>query len=339
KDACLPLESSMYDEKSPLNHYNKQTLMDNKLTKNLVDDSTDLNFLNVKIRKYSPKIFYHLRQIDGISTEDYLNSLNPNLNLKIIKESFASGGRSSNPIIFTHDKKLLVKTISKEEKDILLNILPELHRRMRDSKSLLCRIYGVFRIEVVGKQCIHVIVMRNMNELPSDSKLFCFDLKGSTVDRSVISKLDKEHYKNGSKEEILKIYKKKILKDVDFDFLGFDFYFEKDICDTLQKIVCEDSEFLRGSNLIDYSLLCSIHSYNEEYEELIDESKKHRIIPTKDKKYFMNLSIIDFLTPYGLTKKFELGFKTANAMVSDSKDTFFCFKYNWIFKKIYEICK
>ena len=36
-----------------------------------------------------------------------------------------------------------------------------------------------------------------------------------------------------------------------------------------------------------------------------------------------NLSIIDFLTPYNLTKKFELGFKTAGAMVGDKKDTNF----------------
>lgn len=106
--------------------------------------------------------------IDGINSKDFLDSLNPKQNLKIIKASFASGGRSSNPIIFTYDKKLLLKTISKHEKNILINILPEFHRRMRDCKSLLCRIYGVYRIEVVGKQCIHIIVMRNMNELPSD---------------------------------------------------------------------------------------------------------------------------------------------------------------------------
>ena len=32
------------------------------------------------------------------------------------------------------------------------------------------------------------------------------------------------------------------------------------------------------------------------------------------------ISIIDFLTPYTLTKQFELGIKTAGAVVSDNKD-------------------
>ena len=89
-------------------HYTNQTVF------NLfgpLDEIKDDFYFNVTIRKYSPKIFYILRKIDGISTKDYLLSLSPKDNLKIIKESFASGGRSANPIIFTYDKKLLLKTI------------------------------------------------------------------------------------------------------------------------------------------------------------------------------------------------------------------------------------
>ena len=121
-------------------HYTNQTVND---IFGPIDEIRDDFYFNVKIRKYSPKIFYVLRKIDGISTEDYLLSLSPKDNLKIIKESFASGGRSANPIIFTYDKKYLLKTISKSEKNVLLQMLPEYHRRMRDTKSLLCRIYGM----------------------------------------------------------------------------------------------------------------------------------------------------------------------------------------------------
>ena len=319
-NSYLPWKEEFYNEKTPLMHYTNQTVF------NLfgpLDEIKDDFYFNVTIRKYSPKIFYILRKIDGISTKDYLLSLSPKDNLKIIKESFASGGRSANPIIFTYDKKLLLKTISKSEKDVLLNILPEYHRRMRDTKSLLCRIYGVYRIEVNGKQSMHIIVMRNMNELPSMTKYACFDLKGSTVQRTTLNKEDKEDIVNGYKEEVIQQYKNKILKDLDFDLLDFYFNFSKEDCNMIQNSLCEDSEFLKGGNLIDYSLLCSIHYHNKDDYEHVEENQKYRIIKTKDNKFLYNFSIIDFLTPYTLTKVLELNIKKAGAKLSENSDTNF----------------
>ena len=316
----LPWKEEHYTEKSPLMHYTNKSV--NDIFGPLDEIKNDFYF-NVTIRKYAPKIFYVLRKIDGISNDDYLLSLSPKDNLKIIKESFASGGRSANPIIFTYDKKLLLKTISKSEKDILLNILPEFHRRMRDTKSLLCRIYGLYRIEVGGKQKMHLIVMRNMNELPNMTKYACFDLKGSTVQRTTLTKEDNQEVINGYKEEIIEHYKKKILKDLDFDLLDFHFNFSKKDCDLIQNSLCEDSEFLKGNNLIDYSLLCSIHHFNQEDYDKVDKEQKYRIVITNDKKFLYNFSIIDFLTPYGITKKFELGIKTAGAKLTENGDTNF----------------
>ena len=320
ENSYLPWKEEHYNEKTELIHLTNKSVLD---TFGPIEEIKDDFYFDVTIRKYSPKIFYALRKIDGISTNDYLLSLSPKDNLKIIKESFASGGRSSNPIIFTYDKKLLLKTISKSEKNVMLDILPEYHRRMRDTKSLLCRIYGLYRIEVKGKQDMHIIVMRNMNELPSLTKYACFDLKGSTVARVTLNKDDKQDVINGYKEEVLEKYKKSILKDLDFDLLDFYFNFDKKDCDLIQNSLCEDSEFLKGGNLIDYSLLCSIHYFNEEDYNKIDKNQKYRIIKTKDNKYLYNFSIIDFLTPYGITKKFELGIKTAGAKLSENGDTNF----------------
>ena len=320
ENSYLPWKEEHYAEKTPLMHFTNKTV--NELFGPLEEIKDDFNF-NVKIRKYSPKIFYVLRRIDGISTNDYLLSLSPKDNLKIIKESFASGGRSANPIIFTYDKKYLLKTISKSEKNVLLEMLPEYHRRMRDTKSLLCRIYGLYRIEVVGKQSMHLIVMRNMNELPSMTKFACFDLKGSTVQRITLSKTDRQDVINGFKEDVICKYKDRILKDLDFDLLDFSFNFSKNDCDLIQNSLCEDSEYLKGNNLIDYSLLCSIHYlYQDDYNK-VEKEQKYRIVKTKDNKFLYNFSIIDFLTPYGITKKFELGIKTAGAKLSENSDTNF----------------
>jgi hypothetical protein len=137
--------------------------------------------MKVRVRKYAPMVFHHIRKIDNISIGDCLESLDALKNLKNITESFASGGRSANPILFTHDKKFLLKTISKHEKTIFLTMLPEYHRRMRDSHSYLCRIYGIFRVKLEGKENTHIILMRNMNELPNEvkRKLLIFSLKYS----------------------------------------------------------------------------------------------------------------------------------------------------------------
>ena len=320
ENSYLPWKEEHYTEKTPMMHFTNKTVFD--LFGPLEEIKDDLYF-DVKIRKYSPKIFYCIRKIDNISNDDYLLSLSPKDNLKIIKESFASGGRSANPIIFTYDKKYLLKAISKSEKNVLLEILPEYHRKMRDAKSLLCRIYGLYRIDVGGKQSMHLIVMRNMNELPSMTKYACFDLKGSTVQRVTLTKDDKQDVINGFKEEVIEQYKNSILKDLDFDLLDFSFNFSKQNCDLIQNSLCEDSEFLKGNNLIDYSLLCSIHHFNEEDYNKISDEQKYRIVKTKDNKFLYNFSIIDFLTPYGITKKFELGIKTAGAKLSESGDTNF----------------
>ena len=320
ENSYLPWKEEYYDEKTELIHFTNKSVLE---TFGPIEEIKDDFYFDVTMRKYSPKIFYSLRKIDGISTKDFLLSLSPKDNLKIIKESFASGGRSSNPIIFTYDKKLLLKTISKSEKNVMLNLLPEYHRKMRDTKSLLCRIYGLYRIEVKGKQEMHIIVMRNMNELPSSTKYATFDLKGSTVQRITLNNNDKQDVINGYKEEVLEKYKKSVLKDLDFDLLDFYFNFTKKECDIIQNSLCEDSEFLKGNNLIDYSLLCTIHHFNEEDYNKIEEKQKYRIIKSSDNKYLFNLSIIDFLTPYNITKKLELGFKKAGANLSKNADTNF----------------
>lgn len=167
----LPWNDDNYNNKSPFELYTHKNVPEWVNLKELsiyIINILDITTMRVKIRKYAPNVFHHLRKIDEISVTDCIASLDPIKNQKNIIDSFASGGRSANPIIFTHDKKFLLKTISKEEKNIFVKMLPEYHRRMRDTKSYLCRIYGVFRIKVGDKQDTHIIIMKNMNELPSD---------------------------------------------------------------------------------------------------------------------------------------------------------------------------
>lgn len=100
-----------------------------------------------------------------IKPEEYKDSLSPIKNKDKITQSFASGGNSDNPIIFTYDKKYLIKSISRGEKDMFVNILPEYHRRMKEVKSYLCRVYGLYSIFINNKEQAYVIVMKNVCDI------------------------------------------------------------------------------------------------------------------------------------------------------------------------------
>jgi hypothetical protein len=45
--------------------------------------------MRVRVRKYAPMVFHHIRKIDGLSINDVIASLDPSKNLKIINESIS----------------------------------------------------------------------------------------------------------------------------------------------------------------------------------------------------------------------------------------------------------
>lgn len=146
----VPWDGKQYKAKSSKINYTIKDFPD-WLPKN--DESkliTNKEFrkFRVSCRKYAGKVFQHIRVLDSVSIKEIIDSLHPIKNIAKVKESMASGGRSQNPIMFTCDKKFLIKTIDKSEKNIFLQMLPEYHKRMKDSKSLLCRIYALFRVNV-----------------------------------------------------------------------------------------------------------------------------------------------------------------------------------------------
>jgi hypothetical protein len=301
-DSPLPwAEEKFYKERTPCEEYKQENLPD------WVNIKYDKNFkkLNLKIKKYCSLVFHHIRLIDKISVDDCIKSLDPILNLDKINESKVSGGRSPNSILYTWDRKMLIKTISKQEKILLVKeVLKNYHVRMRDTKSLLCRIYGLFRICVSDQFNTYVVLMKNMCELPLQTKVLTFDIKGSTVDRDCISPSDKKKYlelKNESeskakdyKEEIIKINKNKVLKDNDFRFLELEFNLSSSDATNLITAVEKDSYFLEKYWITDYSLLVAVHRFR--VDDYRSNFKNLRVLKSSDDKYLFSFSIIDFLT-------------------------------------------
>ena len=288
--------SNFYNEKTYFKEYTHLTIPD---WLGIRGDSRFGKF-EFRILTFCPFIFHHIRNMDNVTIDNILKSLDPINNLKNIKSMKVTGGRGNNSISSTWDKKIIIKTINNEEKELLINkMLKEYHCLMKNSKSLMSRIYGLFLIELNDKGSIYVIVQKNMDTLPNDSKIISFDFKGSTVDRQSINKYDV----NMKQEKLLNKYKNIVLKDIDFNILGLKIILKPNDCSKILKLINDDSSYLQKCNITDYSLLVFVHKFRKiDFEKNILNT---RIFASADRKYLFNFSIVDFLGTFNLTKKGE----------------------------------
>lgn len=95
--------------------------------------------------EYAPKIFKILRQLDGMDEDQIIESLKPSRNKLSIKKSQGKGGSF---FITTDDNKLLMKTITPDELELVRGIyLKKFVKHLRRyPESLICRIYGIYRM-------------------------------------------------------------------------------------------------------------------------------------------------------------------------------------------------
>ena len=302
---------NFYKEETPYTNYNEKNF---PKWLNLQGDSR-FNGMEFKVLSYSPFVFHHLRLLDKMSINDVLKSLDIKKNLQIINDAKVTGGRGNNSMFRTWDKKLIIKTIDDNEKNILINkMLEEYHERMRDTKSILSHIYGVFKIELGDKGVSNVMLQRNMNDLFLYSNILTFDLKGSTVDRQSIKKEDI----NLKKENLFHKYRNIILKDIDLKITDIKIELNPYDGKNILLNICNDSMFLQKYDVTDYSLLIFINKFNK--QNLEKHFGNPRIMPGVDDKYIFNFSIIDYLGTFNLEKKGEKLMKDFVGVFKASKD-------------------
>jgi hypothetical protein len=153
-----------------------------------------------------------------------------------------------------------------------------------------------------------------MMDLPLETKILTFDLKGSSVDRQSIKKCDED--KNII--ELKKKYKNSVLKDIDLKILKMSFYLNYNEGKNLISIIDNDIEFLQKFFVTDYSLLIFIHKYRK--EDLENNLDNICVMKSKDNKYIFEFSIIDFLGTFDLKKKGEKITKEFVGILTNLKD-------------------
>ena len=209
------------------------------------------DYLNIKIIDYAPKCFHYLRKIEKIDIDDMVESFLPKNNSRRIKESL---GKSGSFFISTDDNKYMIKTLKSEELGLLKHaFLKEYITHIdQNPKSLLCRIYGMYNVIFDQGKEILIIVMRNVIGDFKDNTIIKYDLKGSTYKRTSTFQFENDN---------------NVMKDLDF------MEFEKSIMLSLQsinklrQIAEKDSNFLKNSELMDYSLFLAKITLNKGEEE------------------------------------------------------------------------
>jgi hypothetical protein len=196
-----------------------------------------------------------------------------------------AGGRSGSYIYRTFDKSFIVKTITPEEKLVLLNSLLEAYtERILCRNSLLVRVLGVFMLQSVGNYSINLLVMENISA-PELSPKFKFDLKGSTLHRRD-KKLKQPRYDTV------------MYKDLDFLDRISSFQLEESDRRRFLEGVEADVLMLARHGIMDYSV------FGVYYEEEAPLNNKY-CYRKKDSSGFYTLGLIDILQPYDSHKRWE----------------------------------
>lgn len=117
-------------------------------------------------------------------------SLSPKFNRDMVFKAGEGAGRSGSFFFFSHDRKFIIKTMTKEELRLFLEKLPAFGAHIKQNcNTLLAKIFGVFTVNTILMREVHVMLMENTAQVERlDEISAVFDLKGSTVDRLVKGK-------------------------------------------------------------------------------------------------------------------------------------------------------
>ncbi|XP_062400879.1 phosphatidylinositol 5-phosphate 4-kinase type-2 gamma-like [Sardina pilchardus] len=207
-----------------------------------------------KFKEYCPQVFRNLRERFGIEDLDYQASL---VRSPPVQDA---DSQEEGLLLSSYDRTLIVKQISSEEVEDMLNILSQYHEHIVTchGSTLLPQFLGLYRITVESEDT-YLMVMRNMfsHRLLVHRK---YDLKGSLVSREAS---DKEKVKE------LPTY-----KDVDFRNNMQKVFVSEEQKEKIMEKLNRDVEFLVRLRIMDYSLLLGIHDVerHEREEEEQEES-------------------------------------------------------------------
>lgn len=131
----------------------------------------------LELRDLAPTVFARIRDLFGVTPAQFFFSLS-----RTTKERFSEGA-SGAFMCFSHDMKFVIKTMEKDEADVLKRILPAYLLHLREHReTLIIKFYACMSLRLYS-QTMFFVVMENI--FPTRATIHeRFDLKGSWVGRS-----------------------------------------------------------------------------------------------------------------------------------------------------------
>ncbi|EDQ89588.1 uncharacterized protein MONBRDRAFT_25091 [Monosiga brevicollis MX1] len=246
-----------------------------------------------KVKEYCPLVFRDLRRRFQEDMDDYLYSL-----CEGPLAPRSSSARTGSHFYVSHDQRLVLKSLSKEEVLQFHHTFQAYHSHIVElgCRTLLPRYLGMYRITVHDRDS-YVVIMNSVLSAQTDAPPQLYDLKGSTFERHATEK---------DLEQDVPVLK-------DGDFLQRSMRLElgthrADFCDRL----AHDVRMLEHLNLMDYSLLLAVYRRAdiEDVDAFVQDAYALPLA-SPDQEYLYCAGIIDVLTVYNRKKKAAHAAKTA----------------------------
>ena len=130
------------------------------------NNETQFEMINesVTIYEHAGSVVRYLRELEGITSRDIINSLRPENNLKAIKGAGESQGKSGSFFFFSQDKRFIIKTMNDGELTTFKNMFKDYQEYIKSRQgkgTLLARIYGIFTVCLEDIVPVHLIMMAN----------------------------------------------------------------------------------------------------------------------------------------------------------------------------------
>lgn len=226
------------------------------------------------------------------------------LNRKQIEGCSIDGGAGGEFMMFTYDRRYMIKTLQEEELGVLRSILPNYQQHFAaNPRSFITRIVGAFSFDFKKTgQRVHVFVMEFVFH-GVDKLLFRkYDLKGSKHKRNVLD------MRKSDLVLLKRERRKETLKDIDFKEIDRSIRFEPRIRNFLVNQLTEDSRFFWDNKLMDYSLLIGLIEVGQlsvEERQILDAASPAKVFYSQDRSLAIVLGIIDYFQKYNWQKYFE----------------------------------
>ncbi|RHY35203.1 hypothetical protein DYB32_000340, partial [Aphanomyces invadans] len=285
----------------------------------LLTDGHDDSGKTIKFWSYAPTVFRTIRENYGISDDAYIRLFSATT-----KERF-SEGRSGAFMFYSADESIIVKTMSKEECELLRRMAPKYASYLvSHPQSLMTKFYGCHAVLLYGKMYYFVV----MGNIFANTQVIHhrYDIKGSWEDRNarlpkvgnkVTCRYCNARYTFGSTKsqecgDGLNFHEPNIvLKDND---LLTKVRIDPQASNQLYDQLCFDSDFLYEQGIMDYSLLMGVQSCEYYVEPGIvgfnpnmhpGSSFATQTAISVNGPALYQFGIIDFLQQWTLEKKLE----------------------------------